>query len=147
MKNRQKHFAIDVEAVILGVDGTSDFNAVHSRKHDHEVQLFAFDLLAMEGDDLRSLPLHLRKANLEQLLARQIALCNGLEWHSLATLTTWGMTLVIQRAEHRDTQAIHAKLDELLKVHGDASNSLMTVDDKHAEEVERERAKVHSSMT
>ncbi|WFU46120.1 low affinity iron permease family protein (plasmid) [Bradyrhizobium sp. CB82] len=57
------------------------------------------------------------------------------------------MTLVIQRAEHRDTQAIHAKLDELLKVHGDASNSLMTVDDKHAEEVERERAKVHSSMT
>lgn len=25
---------------------------------------------------------------------------NGLEWHSLATLATWGMTLVIQRAEH-----------------------------------------------
>jgi len=40
---------------------------------------------------------------------------NGLEWHSLATLATWGMTLVIQRAEHRDTQAIHAKPDELLK--------------------------------
>jgi hypothetical protein len=33
---------------------------------------------------------------------------DGLEWHSLATLATWGMTLVIQRAEHRDTQAIHA---------------------------------------
>src|SRR5215210_5343053 len=42
-----------------------------------------------------------------------IAFGNGLEWHSLATLATWGMTLVIQRAEHRDTQAIHAKLDEL----------------------------------
>ncbi len=25
------------------------------------------------------------------------------------------MTLFIQRAEHRDTQAIHAKLDELLQ--------------------------------
>jgi low affinity Fe/Cu permease len=25
------------------------------------------------------------------------------------------MTLFIQRAEHRDTQAIHAKLDELLR--------------------------------
>jgi hypothetical protein len=36
----------------------------------------------------------------------------GLKWHSIATLATWGMTLVIQRAEHRDTQAIHAKLDE-----------------------------------
>jgi low affinity Fe/Cu permease len=74
-----------------------------------------------------------------------IAFGNGLEWHSLATLATWGMTLVIQRAEHRDTQAIHAKLDELLKVHVDAKNSLMTIDDKDAEEVERERAKVRAS--
>jgi ATP-dependent DNA ligase len=30
LKNRQKHFAIDGEAVILGVDGVSDFNALHS---------------------------------------------------------------------------------------------------------------------
>lgn len=74
-----------------------------------------------------------------------IILGNGLEWHSLATLATWGMTLVIQRAEHRDTQAIHAKLDELLKVHGDAKNSLMNIDDKDAEEVERERAEVRTS--
>jgi hypothetical protein len=44
--------------------------------------------------------------------ASWIAIGNGLEWHSLATLATWAMTLVIQRAEHRDTQAIHAKLDE-----------------------------------
>jgi ATP-dependent DNA ligase len=37
-KNRQKHFVIDGEAVVLGVDGISDFNALHARKHDHEVQ-------------------------------------------------------------------------------------------------------------
>jgi bifunctional non-homologous end joining protein LigD len=54
LKNRQRHFVIDGEAVILGVDGISDFNALHSRKHDHEVQLYAFDILAMGGDDLRS---------------------------------------------------------------------------------------------
>jgi hypothetical protein len=30
---------IDGEAVVLGVDGVADFNALHSRKHDHEVQL------------------------------------------------------------------------------------------------------------
>ena len=35
------------------------------------------------------------------------------------------MTLVIHRAEHRDTQAIHAKPDELLKVHGDAEDETM----------------------
>ncbi|WP_256375089.1 low affinity iron permease family protein [Bradyrhizobium sp. CIR18] len=58
----------------------------------------------------------------------------------MATLSTWGMTLVIQRAEHRDTQALHAKLDELLRVNGDAKNSLMTLDNKDAEEVEEERA-------
>jgi ATP-dependent DNA ligase len=39
--------------------------------HDHEVQLYAFDILALGGDDLRSLPLHLRKQNLAQLLARR----------------------------------------------------------------------------
>ncbi|WP_271593802.1 hypothetical protein [Bradyrhizobium sp. CCBAU 65884] len=44
---------IDGEAVILGVDGVSDFNALHSRKHDHEAQLYAFDILAMGGDDVR----------------------------------------------------------------------------------------------
>jgi hypothetical protein len=58
---------IDGEAVVLGVDGISDFNALHCRKRDHEAQLYAFDILAMGGDDLRSLPLHMRKANLGEL--------------------------------------------------------------------------------
>ncbi|WP_063694823.1 low affinity iron permease family protein [Bradyrhizobium stylosanthis] len=72
----------------------------------------------------------------------RIVLGNGLEWHSMATLATWGMTLLIQRAEHRDTQALHAKLDELLKVHSSANHSLMTIDDRDAEEVEHEREHV-----
>ena len=63
----------------------------------------------------------------------------------VATLATWGMTLLIQRAEHRDTQAIHAKLDELLKAVGDADADLMDVDKKDAEEVEQERAHVQAS--
>ena len=32
LKNRMKQFVIDGEAVVLGVDGVSDFNALHSRK-------------------------------------------------------------------------------------------------------------------
>jgi bifunctional non-homologous end joining protein LigD len=35
------------------------------------VQLYAFDIPALGGDELRSLPLALRKANLERLLARR----------------------------------------------------------------------------
>jgi ATP-dependent DNA ligase len=71
LKNRQKQFVIDGEAVILGIDGVSDFNALHSGKHNDEVQLYAFDMLAGDGDDMRALPLSMRKANLERLLARR----------------------------------------------------------------------------
>jgi ATP-dependent DNA ligase len=71
LKNRQKRFVIDGEAVILGVDGISDFNALHSGRHNEEVQLCAFDVLAIDGDDVRKLPLAMRKANLERLLARR----------------------------------------------------------------------------
>jgi len=62
---------IDGEAVLLGVDGISDFNGLHSRRHDDEVQLYAFDILALGGEDLRKLPLSMRKANLARLLARR----------------------------------------------------------------------------
>jgi bifunctional non-homologous end joining protein LigD len=71
LKNRIKQFVLDGEAVILGVDGASDFNALHSGKHNEEVQLCVFDVLAMDGDDLRHLPLSMRKANLARLLARR----------------------------------------------------------------------------
>ena len=72
LRNRISSFVIDGEAVLLGVDGRSDFNGLHSRKHNNEVQLYAFDVLAIDGDDLRWMPLHLRKANLERLLERRV---------------------------------------------------------------------------
>ena len=56
---------------MLGVDGVSDFDGLHSRHHDDEVQLYAFDLLALDGEDLRKLPLSMRKTNLARLLARR----------------------------------------------------------------------------
>jgi ATP-dependent DNA ligase len=56
---------------MLGVDGISDFNALHSGKRNDEVQLCALDVLAMDGEDLRRLPLSMRKANLARLLARR----------------------------------------------------------------------------
>jgi ATP-dependent DNA ligase len=64
-KIRKTQFIIDGEAVVLRVDRISDFNALHSRRHDEEVQL---DVLALDGEDLRKLPLSLRKTNLARLL-------------------------------------------------------------------------------
>ena len=63
------------------------------------------------------------------------------KWHGIATLATWCMTLFIQRSEHRDTQAIHAKLDELLKTHPNASNMLTRIDDEEPEEIESYRGR------
>jgi ATP-dependent DNA ligase len=71
LKNRQKRFVVDGEAIVCGVDGYSDFNALHSNKCNEEVELLAFDILALDGDDLRKLPLSMRKANLQRLLARR----------------------------------------------------------------------------
>ena len=62
------------------------------------------------------------------------------DWHAVATVATWVMTLFIQRAEHRDTQAIHAKLDELLRVEGRAWSELAQLDEEEPEVIEQHRS-------
>ena len=48
---------IDGEVVLFGIDGRSDFNGLHSRRHDDEAQFYALDMLVSDGEDLRKLPL------------------------------------------------------------------------------------------
>jgi hypothetical protein len=55
LRNRNTSLVIDGEAVLLGVDGRSDFNGLHTREHDDEVQFYAFDMLMSDGADLRKL--------------------------------------------------------------------------------------------
>ena len=50
LRNRNSSFVIDGEAVLLGVDGISDFNGLHGRKQDHEVEFYAFDILVSDGE-------------------------------------------------------------------------------------------------
>lgn len=64
----------------------------------------------------------------------------GFGWHGVATIATLLMTLFIQRSEHRDTQAIHAKLDELLRANGEARDQLTQLDNKEPEQVEAFRS-------
>ena len=63
----------------------------------------------------------------------------GFGWHGLATMAVWFMTLFIQRAEHRDTQAIQAKLDELIHAQSRASNAMTRIDEAEPEDIERHR--------
>jgi bifunctional non-homologous end joining protein LigD len=46
----------------------SDFDALHSNRYNDEAQLYAFDLMALGGDDLRDMPLFERKGRLARLL-------------------------------------------------------------------------------
>ena len=61
------------------------------------------------------------------------------DWHAIATIAVWIMTLFIQRAENRDTQSIHAKLDELLHAHSLASNAMTRIDEEQPEDIEEHR--------
>jgi len=65
---RATSFVLDGEGVILRPDCVSDFARLHSCQHDREVRLLAFDLLELNGQDLRADPLERRKAELAELL-------------------------------------------------------------------------------
>ena len=64
----------------------------------------------------------------------------SLDWHGTATLATWFMTLFIQRAEHRDTQAIQGKLDELIRADRGARTEITRLDQHQPEEIEKRRS-------
>jgi bifunctional non-homologous end joining protein LigD len=61
---------IDGEAVVLSEAGLADFHALRAELggRSRRLRLQAFDLLALDGKDLRSLPLLERKARLQALL-------------------------------------------------------------------------------
>ena len=63
-------FLIDGEAIILGDDGVSAFNALRSRGRGEQVILVAFDLIEHDGDDLRERPLISRKRQLARLTGK-----------------------------------------------------------------------------
>jgi bifunctional non-homologous end joining protein LigD len=69
-KLRSRSCIIDGEAVACGDDGISSFDRIRYRRHDATVFLYAFDMIELNGDDLRRDPLAVRKATLASLLAR-----------------------------------------------------------------------------
>jgi low affinity Fe/Cu permease len=53
------------------------------------------------------------------------------------TIVTFLMVFVIQNTQNRDTQALHLKLDELIRVSTTARNSLMGLEEQSELEVEK----------
>ena len=67
---RSRSVILDGEAVACDEDGISNFDRLRHRHHERSVFLYAFDLIELNGDDLRREPLEVRKATLTSLLAK-----------------------------------------------------------------------------
>jgi bifunctional non-homologous end joining protein LigD len=61
---------IDGEAVVCDDNGMARFDHIRYRRHDAEAFIYAFDLIELDGEDLRHEPLTVRKATLTSLLSR-----------------------------------------------------------------------------
>ena len=59
---------IDGEAVCLLEDGRPDFHALRSSQACRDARLVAYDLLGLNGEDLRRMPLHERRKRLAALI-------------------------------------------------------------------------------
>jgi ATP-dependent DNA ligase len=59
---------IDGEAMACDDDGLPVFERLRQRRHDRHVFLYAFDLIELNGNDLRRGPLQVRKTTLASVL-------------------------------------------------------------------------------
>jgi bifunctional non-homologous end joining protein LigD len=62
---------LDGEAVVFRPDGHSDFVALLTKHGGERASFVAFDVLQVDGEDQRKLPLEVRRAELEALVAGQ----------------------------------------------------------------------------
>jgi bifunctional non-homologous end joining protein LigD len=62
---------LDGELIAVGADGRPDFLAIHGAlsRVVGELRYFAFDILYLEGKDLRALPLEERQRHLAEVIA------------------------------------------------------------------------------
>ena len=67
---RMRSCIVDGEAVSCGEDGIASFDRIRYRRYDQTVFLYAFDLIELDGEDLRRDPLEVRKATLASMIAR-----------------------------------------------------------------------------
>jgi bifunctional non-homologous end joining protein LigD len=67
---RSRACIIDGEAIACDDNGVASFDLIRHHRANGSVFLFAFDLIELNGDDLRRDPLEVRKATLASVLAK-----------------------------------------------------------------------------
>jgi low affinity Fe/Cu permease len=63
------------------------------------------------------------------------------------TIVTFLMVFLIQSTQSRDTQALHLKLDELIRVNRTARNSLVNLEEMSEEEIEQVKTTFRALLT
>ena len=71
---RSRSCIIDGEAVACDDNGVASFGLVRHQRANEGIFLYAFDLIELNGDDLRRDPLEVRKATLRSMLAKGLGL-------------------------------------------------------------------------
>jgi hypothetical protein len=66
---RPRSCIVDEEAVSCGENRIASFDRIRCRHYDHTVFLYAFDLIELDGENLRRDPLEVRKATLVSMIA------------------------------------------------------------------------------
>jgi ATP-dependent DNA ligase len=69
---------IDGEAIVVDESGLSVFDLIRYRQHDSAAILCAFDLIELDGKDLRLIPIEERKHALANVLFRE---CDGIAFN------------------------------------------------------------------
>jgi bifunctional non-homologous end joining protein LigD len=67
---RSRSCILDGEAVACNDNGVASFDLVRHHRANESVFLYAFDLIELNGDDLRRDPLQVRKATLASIVAK-----------------------------------------------------------------------------
>ena len=67
---RSRSCIIDGEAVACDDNGVASFDLIRHHRANERIFLYAFDLIELNGDDLRRDPLEVRKATLASIVAR-----------------------------------------------------------------------------
>jgi bifunctional non-homologous end joining protein LigD len=67
---RSRSCIIDREAVACDDNGVASFDLVRHQRANDKIFLYAFDLIELNGDDLRRDPLEVRKATLASIVAK-----------------------------------------------------------------------------
>jgi len=65
-----RSFLLDGEAIVTNERGLAVFDLIRHQRHGDDAVLIAFDLIELDGEDLRRTPIELRKRSLAKLMRR-----------------------------------------------------------------------------